>query len=119
MWRTEDTYLRSSFAFCTAANAAALTLDASKPDGSAHTRHIGQFAGWSRYEAGTWGRGESSDARSAWAAARALRVGSGWTHPGGAERLHEVVHEEQRAGAEVMKVVEVRACAGISTVRVA
>ena len=57
MWRAEDTYLRSSFAFCTAANAAALTLDASKPDGSAHTRHIGQFAGWSRYEAGTWGRG--------------------------------------------------------------
>ena len=57
MWRTEDTYLRSSFAFCTAANAAALTLDASKPDGSAHTRHIGQFAGWSRYEAGTCGKG--------------------------------------------------------------
>ena len=53
MWRAEDTHLRSSFAFCTAANAAALTLDASKPDGSAHTRHIGQFAGWSRYEAGT------------------------------------------------------------------
>ena len=48
------TYLRSSLAFCTAAKAAALTFEASRPEGRAQTRHIGQLAGWSLYDAGTW-----------------------------------------------------------------
>ena len=39
------TYLRSSLAFCTAANAAALSFEASRPEGRAQTRHIGQLAG--------------------------------------------------------------------------
>lgn len=43
--REDGTYLMSMFACCTAAKAAALTLDASRPEGSAQTRHIWQLAG--------------------------------------------------------------------------